>query len=116
MSAITCILLIVLINNVNALASTDPIIWHKLKNSIVKGVETVSVVVNYKSPCDLFNELMINDKSTNELKIWCENEFQNDFIKPLEDFCTDVGPKDSAKFGLIREKRFIFIDAIALLT
>ena len=46
---------------------------------------------------------MISEKSINELKIWCENEFQNDFIKPLRDFHTDVELKDSVKFGLIRK-------------
>jgi hypothetical protein len=34
----------------------------------------------------------------------------------LNKFCNSVGHKDSVKFGLIREKRFIFLGAIALFT
>jgi hypothetical protein len=59
---------------------------------------------------------MINEKSTNELIIWCESQFKPDFLEPLGEFYTIVGSKDSPKFGLMREKRFIIVGAIALFT
>jgi hypothetical protein len=113
---IACISCLFMITYVDSLALTDSVIWNKVKNLIVSGIETVMTVINYKNPCELFTELMINEKSTNELRALCETQFDSDFIKPLGEFCTNVGPKDSAKFGLIREKRFIFVGAIALFT
>jgi hypothetical protein len=114
--AMTCVCLISLTGYVECLALTDPIIWVKLKNPVVRGVETITTVIDYESPCKIFSELMINEKSSNELRDWCESEFKSNFIEPLSQFCTNVGSKDSPKFGLMREKRFIFVGAIALFT
>jgi hypothetical protein len=113
---IVCISCLFMITCVDSLALTDSVIWNKVKNPIVSGIKIVTTVINYKNPCELFTELMINEKSTNELKAWRETQFDSHFIKPLGEFCTNVGPKDFAKFGLIREKRLIFVGAIALFT
>jgi hypothetical protein len=110
------ILCLTLFSDVSSLAIMEPLIWTKLNNPIIEGLETISTVISYESPCFLFNEPMIGNEATAELKDWCQKQFESDFIKPLNNFCTSVGPKDSVKFGLIREKRFIFLGAIALFT
>jgi len=113
---LSTILCLISCTSVNSLATMEPLIWNKLNNPIIEGLETITTVVNYQSPCHLFNELMIGESATKELREYCESQFKTDFINPLNEFCTSVGPKDSAKFGLIREKRFIFIGALALFT
>jgi hypothetical protein len=85
------------------------LIWTKLNNPIIEGLETISTVISYESLCFLFNE------ATAQLKNWCQKQFENYFIKPLNNFCTSVGPKDLVKFGLIREKRFIYLGAICFI-
>jgi hypothetical protein len=59
---------------------------------------------------------MIDIKVSHELKLWCESQFEQNFLNSLNKFCTSVGHKDSVKFGLIREKRLIFLGTIALFT
>jgi hypothetical protein len=103
-------------SGVESLAIVEPLIWNKLNNPIISGLESVTAVIQYRSPCYLFNDLMIDEKATLELRNWCNEEFNNDFVKPLNSFCTNVGTKDSTKFALMREKRFIFLSAIALIT
>ena len=101
---------------IDSLATVEPIIWHRVDNAVIEGLDTVTTVIEYKSPCYLFNELLINSKQTREMKSWCENLFETNFIRSVNEFCTSVGHKESAKFGLIRDKRFIFTAAIALIT
>jgi hypothetical protein len=113
-STIMCVFC--LMHDVNSLATMDPIIWQKMKNPVVEGVETVTTVINYSSPCHLFSQILIDRKATDELKTWCELQFKTDFIDQVNGFCTDIGPKDSIKFGLIRNKRFVFVGALAVFT
>jgi hypothetical protein len=68
-----------------------PVIWYKLNNNVVEGIETITTVISYQSPCNLFSELMIDQKASHELREWCENEFQN----AIGDSYVNVGPKDS---------------------
>ena len=95
----TIICLLSFIANANCLANVEPIIWHKVDNPVVEGLDTVTTVIDYKSPCYLFKELLIDSDTTNELKNWCQNLFKTDFIEPINSFCTSIGDKQSQKFG-----------------
>ena len=114
LASILCIFCV--FSTTDALASVEPIIWHRIENPVIEGLDTVTAVIDYQSPCFLFDELLINSDQTIEMRNWCENLFQINFINPINDFCTTVGNRDSAKFGLIREKRFIITGIIALIT
>jgi hypothetical protein len=58
----------------------------------------------------------LTEKATDELKTWCELQFKTNFIDQVNSFCTDICPKDSIKFGLIRNKRFVFVGVLAVFT
>ena len=69
-----------LMPSVYSLANMDPIIWQRMKNPVVEGIETVTTVINYHSPCNLFDEILIDKRATNDLKDWCESQFKSDFL------------------------------------
>ena len=102
--------------SIDCLANVEPIIWHRIDNPVIEGLDTVTTVIDYKSPCFLFDELLIDSEATFEMKNWCQSLFETNFIKPINQFCTSVGKQDSVKFGLIREKRFIFTGILAIFT
>ena len=111
-----CLSLLCLVFGINGLATMDPLIWHKELQPVIDGVESVTTVINYESPCKLFTDILIDEVATNELKQWCEDEYKNSFITPLNSFCKAVGPKNSTKFGLTKTKRSIILGAIAVVT
>jgi hypothetical protein len=39
----------------------NPVIWRKLNNPLVEGIEAITTVISYQSPCNLFSELMIEE-------------------------------------------------------
>ena len=100
----------------NALATTDPLIWHKETQPVIDGMESVTTVINYDSPCKLFTDILIDHDATSELKQWCEDEYKNSFITPLNSFCKEIGPKNSTKFGLAKAKRSIILGTMAVIT
>ena len=52
----TALLCLCCFTTIDSLSNVEPIIWQKVNNPVVVGVDYVTVSVNYKSPCYLFNE------------------------------------------------------------
>lgn len=100
-SFVTLLLLCFLIG-INGLTTTDPLIWHKDTQPVIDGMEAVTTVINYKSPCKLFTNVLIDETATEKLKLWCEDEYRNSFITPLNSFCKAVGPRNSTRFALAK--------------
>ena len=100
-SFVTLSLLCFLIG-INGLTTTDPLIWHKDTQPVIDDIKAVTTVINYESPCKLFTNVLIDETATEELKLWCEDEYQNSFITPLNSFCKAVGPRNSTRFALAK--------------
>ena len=83
---------------------------------VIDGMESVTTVINYKSLCKLFTDILIDEGETNELRQWYEDEYKSSYIIPLNSFCKVIGPKNSTRYGLAKTKRSIILGTIAIVT
>ena len=91
-----------------------PLVWRVTERPVISGVARVHTKIVYESPCIVFNVSDPTSRSRfgigtntnqllNRLHEWCESEFEQSFVRPLETFCLS---QDDDR-NLSREKRVI---------
>jgi hypothetical protein len=69
------------------LQKSNPILWYKSDKPVITGVNRVVINVKFNSPCLVFKEPPLNVWRAEELYEWCDQQFKDDFLNPLMNFC-----------------------------
>ena len=94
-----------------------PLVWRVTDRPVISGVTRVFTKIKYESPCVIFDFSQPDarlrfgdndqaDRMLHEIKRWCDEEFSESFLKPLQKFCSDSEVGKSAN-SLSREKRVV---------
>ena len=102
------ILIIILACSDATFTKVSPVLWRKSDRPVISGINKVVLNIKYSSPCDIFKDEMLPDLNKDELELWCNEAYKDDFLKPLKRFCQMETTKANTEIRFHREKRFIF--------
>ena len=108
---IVCIICFIT-NQVFGLSERDPIIWRRTDRKVVEGSIGVSLIIDFQSPCSVFKRFdhLIDEDIMNELSEWCNDLFENDFMKPLRKQCKRIDILEENR--VTRGKRFAIMGIV----
>lgn len=91
----------------------NPVIWRETDRPVIAGVTQFLTNVFYDSPCIIFNTSLTDkfEPYTESLRLWCDDEFEQSWIKPIESFCSNPFTSGLQEV-MSRMKRFIGTTAI----
>ena len=99
----------------SAFTKSNPIIWRPAKTALVNGAVEIDISTKYLSPCPPLVQSMINAGLNHEfLQRWCLHAYDEAFLKPISEICTDVHDRVIFEQQLIRSKRFIITGSVIL--
>ena len=101
-----------------SLNKVNPIVWRKSDSNVITGINRVFLTAKYDSPCLVFDDDNFQTYKPKELKSWCEQAFNENFIDPLLKFCPSTTSKFDDNTELHRNKRvaIVAIGIIALIS
>ena len=90
----------------------NPVIWRETARPVIAGVTQFYTNVFFASPCIIFNKTLTQkfEPYTESLATWCNEEFEESWIKPIESFCSN--PYTNGFNELTRQKRFGFVSTV----